>query len=401
MSKIVVIGGGASGIMAAIIASINNEVTLLEANEKCGKKILLTGNGRCNYWNSDISIDKYNSDDIEVLNNIIDENLVKEVLNILNQLGICYKIKNGYYYPYSNQASSIRNLLLLALEKRNVKIITNFKVNQIIKNNEKFLIKDDNQIIEADKVILAAGSKACPKSGSDGSSYKIISELGHCLTSITQALVQLIGKDNCFRDWNGVRCESKITLYIDDKKEITDIGEIQLTDYGISGIVTFNISGSASKALFEKRKVNCLINFVPWIETNFYDWFTERNNKMIDHTIEQLLESVIPYKLMHVILKKAKIEKVDKWDKLTDNQKEKLSSYIEEFPLEIIGTNSYDKAQICRGGVKLTEINPKTMESKLVPNLYLVGELLDVDGRCGGFNLAFAFISGYLAGRSI
>lgn len=401
MSKIVVIGGGASGIMAAIIASINNEVTLLEANEKCGKKILLTGNGRCNYWNSDISIDKYNSDDIEVLNNIIDENLVKEVLNILNQLGICYKIKNGYYYPYSNQASSIRNLLLLALEKRNVKIITNFKVNQIIKNNEKFLIKDDNQIIEADKVILAAGSKACPKSGSDGSSYKIISELGHCLTSITPALVQLIGKDNCFRDWNGVRCESKITLYIDDKKEITDIGEIQLTDYGISGIVTFNISGSASKALFEKRKVNCLINFVPWIETNFYDWFTERNNKMIDHTIEQLLESVIPYKLMHVILKKAKIEKVDKWDKLTDNQKEKLSSYIEEFPLEIIGTNSYDKAQICRGGVKLTEINPKTMESKLVPNLYLVGELLDVDGRCGGFNLAFAFISGYLAGRSI
>ena len=391
MSKIVVIGGGASGIMAAIIASINNEVTLLEANEKCGKKILLTGNGRCNYWNSDISIDKYNSDDIEVLNNIIDENLVKEVLNILNQLGICYKIKNGYYYPYSNQASSIRNLLLLALEKRNVKIITNFKVNQIIKNNEKFLIKDDNQIIEADKVILAAGSKACPKSGSDGSSYKIISELGHCLTSITQALVQLIGKDNCFRDWNGVRCESKITLYIDDKKEITDIGEIQLTDYGISGIVTFNISGSASKALFEKRKVNCLINFVPWIETNFYDWFTERNNKMIDHTIEQLLESVIPYKLMHVILKKAKIEKVDKWDKLTDNQKEKLSSYIEEFPLEIIGTNSYDKAQICRGGVKLTEINPKTMESKLVPGLFFAGEVIDADAYTGGFNLQIAF----------
>ena len=401
MSKIVVIGGGASGMLAAIMASINNEVIILESNDKCGKKILLTGNGKCNYWNSDININNYSSDDISILEKIITDKNQKEVLDLLNKIGIYPKIKNGYYYPYSNQASSVRNLLLLELEKRKVEIIYNFKVEKIVKNNNSFIINSTDKELKADKVILATGSKACPKTGSDGSGYLLANSLGHTINQVTPALVQLIGNDNCFKDWDGVRCDSKISLCVDNQKEIEDIGEIQLTNYGISGIVTFNISGKASNALLQNKQVIAEINFVPWLENNFLDWFTKRNEEISNHTIEELLESVIPYKLMHVILKKARVNKNDNWNNLTINDREKIALYIEKFPLEIIDTNDFEKAQICRGGVLLNEINPLTMESNIISGLYLTGELLDVDGRCGGFNLAFSFISGYLAGSSL
>ena len=401
MSKVIVIGGGASGMLAATIASKNNEVIILESNDKCGKKILLTGNGKCNYWNSDINIGKYYSSDNSVLNNIINSSNQEKVLSLLENIGIYPKIKNGYYYPYSGQASSIKNLLLLELEKRNVQIINNFKVDRIVKQNNIFYVYSNNEKIECDKVILATGSKACPKTGSDGSGYLLAKEFGHSINNITPALVQLIGLDNSFKDWDGVRCDSKVSLYVDGLKVCEDTGEIQLTNYGISGIVTFNISGYAAMALNNKNRVSVNINFVPWLVEDFNTWFTTRNSEISNRTIEELLESVIPYKLMHVIFKKANIDRSDKWNDLTNDKKELLSLYIEKFPLEIIGTNDYDKAQVCRGGIPLNEINPLTMESNIVSDLYLVGELLDVDGGCGGFNLAFAFISGFLAGSSI
>lgn len=401
MSKVVIVGGGVSGMIAAILASTNHSVTILEANDKCGKKILLTGNGKCNYWNQDINIKNYHSSDIELAKKIITLENQNEVLDLLTKIGIYPKIKNGYYYPYSNQASSVRNLLLLELERRKVNIIYDFKVEEIIRKESGFLVKSNSREVYADQVILSTGSKACPKTGSDGSGYLLAESLGHTIHTISPALVQLIGRDTCFKEWNGVRCESSVSLYVEEHKIEEDTGEIQLTDYGISGIVTFNISGSVSHYLANNKRVEVKINFVPWLEDTFYDFFTNRNKLIPNHTIEELLESIIPYKLMHVILKKAKINKDDNWGNLTEIEKLKLSSYIETFPLEIIATNDYQKAQVCRGGVPLSEVNPSTMESSIVPNLYLVGELLDVDGRCGGFNMAFAFISGYLAGRNI
>ena len=401
MNKVVIIGGGVSGMISAILASTNHSVTILEANDKCGKKILLTGNGKCNYWNQDITIQNYHSSDMDIVKKIITLENQKEVLDLLANIGIYPKIKNGYYYPYSNQASSVRNLLLLELERRKVAILYDFKVEEIVKKENGFLIKSKDQEICADQVILSTGSKACPKTGSDGSGYLLAESLGHTIHMISPALVQLIGKYTCFKEWDGVRCESKVSLYAGEEKVEEDTGEIQLTDYGISGIVTFNISGSASYYLANNKKVEARINFVPWLENTFYDFFTNRNQEIPNHTIEELLESIIPYKLMHVILKKASINKDDNWDHLTETKKQTLASYMENFPLEIVATNDYQKAQVCRGGVSLREINPFTMESTIVPNLYLVGELLDVDGRCGGFNMAFAFISGYLAGRSV
>lgn len=401
MSKIVVIGGGASGLVAAIIASNNHEVTILEGNDKCGKKILLTGNGKCNYWNEDIHIDHYNTDNKELLEEIITGKNQEEVLSFLEKIGIYPKIKNGYYYPYSNQATSVRTLLLQELEKRNIRAISNFKVTDIKKENNTFIIYSNHEKIIADKVILATGSKACPKTGSDGTGYLLAESLGHHVNMVTPSLVPLIGKDSCFKDWDGVRSDSKVTLYVDNIKRKEELGEIQLTDYGISGICTFNISGIATKSLEEKKKVEVRIHFLPHLKESFYDWFTRRNEEIPNHTIEELLESILPYKLMHVLLKKAGVSREDHWQTLTEEERRSLVRQIESFSLEIIDSHSFDRGQVATGGIPLAEINPTTMESIIIKGLYLVGELLDVDGMCGGFNLAFAFISGYLAGRSI
>jgi len=395
LSKVVVIGAGASGVISSIIASKKHDVILLEGTDKVLKKILLTGNGRCNYWNSDINTDKYNTDNVDVLESILTNK--EEVLEFLNSIGIVPKIKNGYYYPYSNSASSVREILVRELEKRNVKIKTNFKVEKIEKINDKFFIYSEKEKIEADKVILSTGSKAFPKTGSDGTGYILASSLSHSVNNIYPALTSLITPSRY--DWAGVRVDSKLSLFIEGEKITDEIGEVQLTENGISGICTFNISSKASKNL--DKKVLVKINFLPFLEESFYDWFSRRNEFIKNSTIEELLESIFPYKLMFTIFKVSNIDRNSKWDDLTELQKRELASTIENFELRIIDTSSFDKAQVCTGGVSLNEINQSTMGSKIVDDLYITGELLDVDGICGGFNLAFAFITGYLAGLGV
>lgn len=393
MCKVVVIGAGASGIIAALKASEKNEVILLDSNDKCGKKILLTGNGRCNYWNSNIDAYNYQTDNYDILKNILNNKEI--VLNYLNNLGIYPKIKNELYYPYSNQASSVQKIFTNELEKRNVKIIYNFKVENIIKKDKFIISSIDNEII-ADKVIIATGSKALSKTGSDGSGYEILTKLGHKVNTVLPSLVPL--KIENVEPWDGVRCDSKIKLFINDELIKEEIGELQLTDYGVSGICIFNLSSIISKNLYLKNKVNLKINFVPTID-NFYNFLNKRNEELKNKNISELLESLLPYKVLLVIIKKCNI-KNESWNELSENKKLELCKNIEEFDLKIIDTLSFERSQVCTGGVSLNEIKD-TMESKIIDDLYIVGEVLDVDGICGGFNLAFAFITGFLAGSDI
>ncbi len=401
MSKVIVVGGGVSGLIAALLACRNNDVIIVEGNDKLGKKILLTGNGKCNYWNEDINIEKYNTDDTDNLKEIINSNNQKEVLSYLESIGIYPRIKNGYYYPYSNQASSIREILIREVKRSNIEIIYNFKVDSIYKENNKYIIKSKDKSITSDKVIISTGSKAFSKTGSDGSGYLLLSNLGHKLNEVTPALVPLISNEKFLREWHGIRCDAKVSLYINDKKVKEELGEIQLTNTGISGICTFNISSIASKNLKYKNKVNVKINFLPNLNNNFYTWFTKRNNEIPNHTIQELLESLVNYKLMFIIFKRSNINKDAKWDDLTEKEKLNLCKNIEEFEINIIDTEDFNKGQVCTGGISLMEINPKTMESKIIPNLYIIGEVLDVDGICGGFNFALALITGYIAGKNI
>lgn len=402
--KTIIIGAGASGLISAIYAAKNSsEVIILERNDTSAKKILITGNGRCNYYNEDQNINHYHSENNELIKDIITKENTDEIMNFFNKIGIVPKIKDGYYYPYSNQATSIKEALLTEAKIKGVKIITGENVTKINKNNNKFVIETENNTYNADKVILATGSKAYPKTGSDGSGYLLARFFGHKITNIYPSLSQLKGEESYFKNWGGVRADVKVSLLENNKIIKEEKGEIQLTNNGVSGICIFNLSGLASKGLMEGKKEEIVINFMPWLN-NFNEasnYLEERNKKLKNRTIEQFLEGFLNYKLIHVILKLSKINKDDFWNELNIEKKKNLIQNLISFTLKITKISSFEESQVCKGGVSLEEINVKTMESKLEKNLYIIGELLDVDGDCGGYNLTFAWISGMLAGKNI
>jgi len=401
MKTIAVIGGGASGVVAAIYASNNNKVILIEKNENCLKKILVTGNGKCNYWNSNQDISFYHSENMELIKNINTYENRKEVLYFFERIGIVPYIKNGYYYPYSKTATAIKEALLLQLKLSNVEVKNNYLVKEIKKENNKFIIDNGKEKIIADKVIITTGSPAYYKDDTSNIGYDIAKKFGHNIVKLLPSLVQLKMEEKYLKDWAGIRCDAVVRLYSDNNFIKEEEGEILLTDYGISGICVFNISGYASKLLDRKENVNVCINFIPWYkENNFLSWMDKRNSLVSNRKINELLEGFLNYKLVNVLLKVSNIDKGKYWNELTFDEKNRLIENINNFKVNIIGTNSFDKAQVCSGGVNTLEINYNTMESLLEKGLYFAGEIVDVDGDCGGYNLSFAWISGLIAGRS-
>lgn len=399
MQKIVIIGGGASGLSCAIKAkNNNNEVIILEKNNACGKKILVTGSGRCNYYNDNQDLSNYYSNSKNLDKIITKENNLK-VENFFNELGIIPKIKNGYYYPMSNQASSIRNILVEKVLSKNIKIIENAFVKDIVKENDKFRIFYNNEEIIADKVVLATGSYASLNEFSN-SGYDILNKFNLKIEKILPSLVQLKAKGNFFKKWNGVRCDAKVSLYEDGKFLKEEVGELQLTDYGISGICIFNLSGYVSRGLNNAKTETIKIDFLPSID-NLDEFFYKRSKNLNDIGINTFLEPLLNYKLVDLFLDLANIKKDKLYQDLTSLEKNSLISIIKNFNLELIGTNSYSKAQTCTGGLSLDEVNLNTMEVNKIKNFYVIGELIDVDGICGGYNLTFAWLSGILSGSDI
>lgn len=403
MSKIIIIGGGASGMVASIFASHNNDVTILEKNNNCGKKILVTGNGKCNYFNSEFTINHYRSENINILNNIINEENGKKVLDFFESIGITPKIKNGYYYPYSNQAVSINKALLLESRISGVKIENNVDVKSVKYENNNFIIETNNGIYKADKVVLATGSYAAPKTGSTGIGYEICKSFNHSIIKPLPALVQLIGEESYFKECSGVKADVNVSLVEDNKIIDTENGEILLTDYGISGICVFQLSGRVSKLLDQNKNVFIKIDFMPFTKDieESYKYIDNKNNLVKNRTILELLDGMLNYKLNNVIIKKSKIDGSKSWGELQEKEKIELIKNLKEFIVKIKNTNSFDNAQICLGGIPLDEININTMESLKQKDLYIIGELLDVDGDCGGYNLGNAWVTGMLAGSEL
>ena len=397
MKDVVIIGGGASGLISAIFAAMNNnKVTLLERNDKCGKKLLLTGNGKCNYWNNDQNINHYHSHNIDIFKEIKTKDNDQEILDFFDSLGIIPKIKNGYYYPYSNQATSIKNALINKAKMLNVEIINNVYVNKIT-YNKYFTINPDNENIQAKNIIIATGGKSFKKTGSDGNGYELAKKFGHTIITPLPALTSLIADGN-FKKWSGVRCEATLSFLENGKLIKSETGEVQLTDYGISGICTFNLSRYASTSLNHGKKVSININFLPWM-TNIKKYLDKKASN--GFPISTLLEGILNYKLVNFLLEKSHIKNDEYWKNISNSKKDDLINNLRNFTLNIVNTNSFDKAQVTTGGIPLSEINIQTMESKKIKNLFFAGEILDVDGDCGGYNLGFAFLSGMLAGKSI
>ena len=400
MKHIVIIGGGAAGLVAAIHAKREtNRVTILEKNLVCGKKILATGNGKCNYWNEDQAIEHYHSNNQAILSKIITPENAKEVLSFFNQLGIYPKIKNGYYYPASSQALTVRDALVAEALRVGVIIKNNYSVTKISKEQNQFKIFSSEETITADQVIMATGSKAASKTGSDGFGYNLLKDLGHQVLKPQPALVQVKTSGKYLKSWSGVRADAKVSLYIDNELIKEEPGEIQLTDYGISGICVFNISRYIPIALENNQNVQVKINFLPFITEepkNFLDnYFQAKPTR----SLELELSGFLNQKLITTILTETSLPTSTSYQKLPDQAKNDLVNALTNFTVTVTATNSFDQAQVCSGGIPLTEVNPETMESTIVKDLYIVGELLDVDGDCGGYNLGFAWISGIKAGN--
>lgn len=383
--KIIIIGSGASGLAAGIsLLRCGYDVTILERNNISGKKLLLTGAGRCNFFNSDQNIVHYHSSDKDILAKIITSDNIHLVEDFITSLGIVPKVKDGYYYPFANQAYNMKELLERTYLDLGGKIKYNYLVEKIEKKNSSFLINDT---ISCDKLILATGSKAYKMTGSDGIGYQLAKKFNHHIVKVLPSLTSLITREKT--NLKGVRVDAKVTLYEDGVKVREELGQVQFTDYGLSGICIFNLSYYAVKGLNKNKKEVITIDLMP-----FMDKVSFKNKKVYD-----LLLGFLPNKMIDYILKTLDISKDVYYEDLSNDKKQELTKILKEMEFNITSYKEFDFSQVCSGGVSLREINPLTMESIFVKNLYIIGELLDVNGDCGGYNLTFAFLSGILTSR--
>ncbi len=398
--KVLVVGAGASGLVCAIkLKERGIDVTIIEKNSKLGKKLLLTGNGRCNYWNEVQSSDKYYSSDRDILKQIINSKK-EQVLPFFDNLGIIPKVINGYYYPYSNQATTIVKALENKLVKLKINVIYDEEVLDIAKE-QKFIVKTSKNTYIYDKVVLAMGGKANPKTGSDGLGYKLATNLGHTIRQVVPALVYIEGKDNYYQDWDGVRSEAILTLVENEKIIKQEKGEVQFTKLGISGICTFNLSGDVALGLASGKKEEIYLNLVPWFQgskKDFKEFLNKQSKKLKNYTIGEILEGFLNKKLVNLILKLTKIKYDQKWEEIN---KDLIIEYLVNFKFNIKETGDFVNAQVCLGGVSLMEIDSNTLESKLVKGLYFTGEILDAHGVCGGYNLGLAWMTGLIVGDNL
>ena len=405
MKKVAIIGAGAAGVMCGIhAASSDTQVVLFDKNIIPLKKLLATGNGRCNYWNSDQDLCHYHSSEESLLPSIITPKIQKEVIDFFDSLGVVPNIRNGYYYPYSNQASSIRDLLEVASRKKGVMFSLGSEVVDIYRDGEKFVVVSGDTKEYFDDLVIATGSLASFKKSSEGESgYLFAEKFGLDVSIVHPALVALKTSGDFLKSWAGVRATCVVSLYQDGKFVRKEEGEIQLTDYGVSGICIFNLSRYASLE-YRYSKMELKISFLPFLKDKSKEyitsWFSKRGEQLGDYSMVSFLEGLLPYKLLMVILSRTHISKSSTWSSLTEEEKDRLLSYILEFPLLITGCRDFSCAQVCAGGVKLSSVN-SNLEAKKIPHLYFVGEVLDVDGDCGGYNLGFAWMSGMIVGRSI
>lgn len=404
----VIIGGGAAGMMAAVqLAGYGIDNCIIEHTGKIGSKILQTGNGKCNFTNLNMSSEMYQNKDNRLVMEVIDKFDVQHTLKFFKSIGVYYTQKDGYVYPHSKTAASLQNALRLAIKNAGIKVNMDTAINKIYKKEadgkDVFVLECDGIDFIADTVIIATGSKASPKTGSDGSGYELVRQLGIDIVKPLPALVQLVCGDKAVCKLGaGVRSYGSIELWVDGQCVANDTGEIQYTDYGISGIPVFQVSRFAVKAIDENREVKAVINMIPDItDSDIEDIFNRRIIAEGYKTLEQFFEGLINKKLVAMIAARCKISESKH---IADIDIEKMRHIIEtmtHFGFVITGDKGFDYGQVCQGGVALDDIDISNMECKKVKGVFFAGEVVDVDGKCGGYNLQWAWSSAYLAAAGV
>lgn len=395
--KVAIIGGGASGLCCAIEAAKGkNDVTIFEAKDRVGKKILATGNGRCNMLNAFAKCDDYSSPDF--VRAILSTCGANEVRHFFEDLGLYTRQdEEGRTYPLSNQASSVLDVLRLECERTGVKIICGKEITNITRKGNAFFV--DNEAF--DKVVIACGSKASFK---NFTGYELVKNVGHTVTKLMPGLTKLTVKDNTYtKQLKGIRHKVLLSLYIDSKKVSEEKGELLFTDYGLSGIAVMQLSSLIARHFKKSKelpKINC--DFVP--DMNF-DEVYKKIIKIINHSekmkCENLLTGFMPKKLGEVVVKSAAVPLTKAIGELKESEIRKIVSLSKKFTFEIASLRAFDEAQIVCGGALLKEFDSLSLQSLKHKGLYACGEILDVDGPCGGYNLLWAFASGISVGRQI
>lgn len=449
-----VVGGGAAGMMAAIAAARSGaKVTLLEGNDRLGRKILSTGNGKCNLGNEDMGVEAYYTNRPDFLRSCLQKFGTEELLSFFQGIGLMVKSRNGYLYPACEQASAVLDVLRYEVRDVGVRVVLNCKVEEVEKDSGtgSIRVRGNGMSFSFDRVILACGGRAVPKTGSDGSGFGLARGLGHRLVPTVPALVPLRCREDCFKAVAGVRADACLRVFRQGKCVAQERGELQLTDYGISGIPVFQLSrvvnyilqgnaakentareGTAKKNVTKenmakesaaekditkentakegmtkedgKRRgeegVEVAIDFLPdYGEKDLRNLSLGRKLLRTQRTVEEYFTGMLNKKLMLLFIRLAGLKPSEAADTADGEKINRVYELCRGWRVHVTGSKSYDNAQVCAGGVPLNEVT-ESLESVRVSGVYFAGELLDVDGKCGGYNLHWAWCSGYIAGSA-
>ncbi len=400
--RIIVIGGGASGMMAAIAAARRGaEVALLEKNRQLGRKLLATGNGRCNFTNRNQELEHYRCEDSGFVERALQAFSMADTVEFFEILGIPAKEQQGRLYPNSGQASSVVAALRMELERLKVKLRCNTEVRSVERKDGGFLVRTEGFAYQADAVILSCGSMAAPDTGSTKDGFCIAESLGHRITAPLPALTGLCAAQTDCGRLSGVRAEGRAKLFIDGELAAQDEGEIQFASYGLSGIPIFQVSRYASRALARGKACDVYLDLWPGhLEESIIRWLERHKAYTGERSGPDILLGTFPDRLSGVLLARTGIPLAKKKKDWTKADYRKLVAQIKGMHFTVTKCRGYEQAQVCTGGVPLAELKGISMESAKAPGLYLSGELLDVDGACGGYNLQWAWTTGYLAGSA-
>ena len=387
-----IIGGGAAGLMSAVTltrgenAFLGDDLIVIEKNDRVGKKLVATGNGQGNLTNANITVENYYGDKsfIENFINQVDSGLLNEQFEYLGTP--LYKQKDGKVYPLSKQANSVLDIIRSYLNYKGVKECTSTAVTEIKKKGDLFLITTNNGSVKARSVILATGGAAAKQFGTDGSAYALSESLGHRKTQIYPSLVQLKTDLEKIRGLKGLKETARVTAIVNGKAVKSAVGDLLFTEFGVSGNAVFSVSA----AVTDKRDVKLSVEFLP-------DLSFEQTEKIISDrknspfiSEQDILTGIVNKRIGQAVMKTAK-----------DKTPSMVAHALKNFTLTVTGNLGFNYAQVTKGGIDTKDVNPKTYQSKLIDDLYIVGETLDVDGDCGGYNLTFAFISGIVAANNI
>jgi len=402
---VVVIGGGPAGMMAAgVSGSRGKKVLLLEKNDKLGKKLFITGKGRCNLSNTAnkeeflTHITRNPKFLFSAFNNFFNDDLV----DFFNKLGLKTKVeRGGRIFPLSDKSSDVIKALEKYLNNNNVEIRFNIKVKSVIaENNEIRGIELEDGLIYCSSIIIATGGLSYPLTGSTGDGYRFAKELGHSITELRPSLVPLVVKEEYIKDIQGLSLKNvSVKAICDGKVLFEDIGEMLFTHYGLSGPLILSASFYISEKIYKNKQTFIVIDLKPGLTYEELDRrllkdFDLYKNKYFKNSLDDLL----PKKLIPVIIKLSGIPEDRQVNQITREERKMIVNLLKGFSFEIIGTRPISEAIVTSGGVDIKEVNPKTMESKIVKGLYFAGEILDVDAFTGGYNLQIAFSTGYTAG---